>query len=429
MSAATPAAPASPNPASRRRWFDLHSWLGLKLSIFMSFVLVTGTLAVLAHEIDWLLNPEMRVQPDPSRRASWGEMADAVRRAHPDWTLESIQAPQGRYFAAQATVRTAQGRPRFVWVDPYRGTVAGDTGWFNAHRLLRNSHRHLMMPTAIGVPLVAALSIPLLLSGLSSLYIYKRWWRGFFSKPRRERPRRFWGDLHRLLGVWSLAFLVLIAATGVWYLVESLGGDAPVVKPPAAGHARALQADGAAIDRAAAQAQRRWPQFRIEAVAPGGKDGTLLLSGQADALLVRPRANAIAFDAGDGRWLGARDGTALSAHQRISEMADPLHFGNFAGIWIKLLWFAFGAMLSALSLSGVYLYALRIADGWRSAQRKRAAGRAQATDPQAPDAQAPDAPAPASPWRAIWPGMGRWKWLWLALLLVWIALMPAEIAR
>lgn len=34
-----------------------------------------------------------------------------------------------------------------------------------------------------------------------------------------------------------------------------------------------------------------------------------------------------------------------------------------------------------------------------------------------------------SVWRAIWLGMGRWKWLWLALLLVWMALMPAEIAR
>ena len=193
MNAATPAAPASPaKTASRRLWFDLHSWIGLKLSLFMSFVLVTGTLAVLAHEIDWLLNPPMRVQPDPLRRASWGEMADAVRRAHPRWTLESIQAPQASRFAAQATVRTAQGRPRFVWVDPYRGVVTGDTAWFNAHRLLRNSHRHLMMPTAIGVPIVAALSIPLLLSALSSLYIYKRWWRGFFAMPRRGTQPRSW---------------------------------------------------------------------------------------------------------------------------------------------------------------------------------------------------------------------------------------------
>ncbi|MGO1070183.1 PepSY-associated TM helix domain-containing protein [Lysobacter sp. CA199] len=380
MNAPAPAASASSKgsarkevggkSAGRRVWFDLHSWVGLKLSLFMSFVLLTGTLAVLAHEIDWLLNPQMRVQPI-AQRASWGEMVDAVRDAYPDWTFESIDRPEAERFAAQASMRTPQGRLRFVWVDPYRGTVTGDTAWFNAHRLLRNTHRHLMMPTWLGVPIVAALSVPLLISLISSLYIYRHWWRGFLTWPRRERPRRFWGDLHRLLGVWSLAFIALIGLTGVWYLIESLGGDAPVVKPPSASHAVAVRADGAAVDRAVAQARQRWPGFVIEGVVPGGKDGTVLLTGQAAAVLVRPRANLVAFDAVDGRWLGARDARALSVHQRISEMADPLHFGNFAGFWIKLLWFAFGMMLTALSLSGVYLYGLRIAESWRSAQRKR----------------------------------------------------------
>ncbi|MBT2746242.1 PepSY domain-containing protein [Lysobacter sp. ISL-42] len=336
----------------------------------MSFVLLTGTLAVLAHEIDWLLNPEIRVQPG-AQRANWGAMVDAVRRDYPAWTFESIERPEAARFAAQASMRTPQGRLRFVWVDPYRGVTTGDTGWFNAHRLLRNTHRHLMMPTRIGVPIVAALSIPLLISLLSSLYIYRHWWRGFFSLPRPERPRRFWGDLHRLLGVWSLAFIALIGLTGLWYLIESLGGAAPVVKAPTAAHARNIAADGAAVDRAIAQARDRWPGFVVEGVVPGGKDGTLLLTGQADAAMVRPRANAIAFDAVSGRWLGARDARALSVHQRISEMADPLHFGDFAGFWLKLAWFVFGAMLTALSLSGVYLYGLRIADSWRSAQRKR----------------------------------------------------------
>ncbi|MEH6418072.1 PepSY-associated TM helix domain-containing protein [Pseudomonas sp. CGJS7] len=383
MNAPLPAAKASPQPtaikpaagkgAGRRVWFDLHSWVGLKLSVFMSFVLLTGTLAVLAHEIDWLIHPEMRVQPG-AQRASWGEMVDAVRRGYPTWTFESIQRPEAARFAAQASMRTAQGKLRFVWVDPYRGTVTGDTAWFNAHRLLRNTHRHLMMPTWLGVPIVAALAVPLLISLVSSLYIYRHWWRGFLSWPRRERQRRFWGDLHRLLGVWSLAFVALIGLTGVWYLIESLGGDAPVAKPPVAAHKVAVLADGAAVDRAVAQAQARWPGFVVEGVVPGGKDGTLLLTGQAAAVLVRPRANAVAFDAGSGQWLGARDAVQLSVHQRISEMADPLHFGNFAGFWVKLVWFVFGAMLTALSLSGVYLYGLRIAESWRSAQRKR--GRA-----------------------------------------------------
>lgn len=34
-----------------------------------------------------------------------------------------------------------------------------------------------------------------------------------------------------------------------------------------------------------------------------------------------------------------------------------------------------------------------------------------------------------SPWKLAWRGMGRWRWLWLALLLVWLALIPLEIAK
>lgn len=40
---------------------------GLKLSVFMFFISVTGTLAVLAPEIGWILSPEPRVAPGDER--------------------------------------------------------------------------------------------------------------------------------------------------------------------------------------------------------------------------------------------------------------------------------------------------------------------------------------------------------------------------
>ncbi|MBD9369772.1 PepSY-associated TM helix domain-containing protein [Xanthomonas sp. XNM01] len=357
----------------RRLWFDLHSWVGLKLCLFMGFICLTGTLAVFAAEIDWLLHPQMRVTPT-DQHASWGTLVAAAQRAHPDWVLEGLRAPHASHFAAKAQMRRPDGRRRFVWIDPYSGQVTGDTHWFSAHRLLRNTHRHLMIPTKYGVPLVAALSLPLLLSLLSSLYIYKRWWRGFFSWPRADRPRRLWGDVHRLLGVWSLWFVALIALTGGWYLIESLGGKAPPQRDIALPEpGPTAPADAAAIDRAVATLGAQWPALEIRGVEVSPDGGALVLDGQAQAWLVRDRANVAGIDLRDGRLLGRHEGGELGVHQRISEMADPLHFGSFGGWPVRLLWFLFGAALTALSFTGVYLYGLRVADALRSAQRRKPA--------------------------------------------------------
>lgn len=366
MGQPSPAPTDTRRPASsgRRFWFDLHSWVGLKLSLLMAFVCMTGTLAVFSHEIDWLLHPQMRVEPAESS-ADWGTMLAAVRTEYPGWKVMRIDAPWGRRFAAAASVQTPEGRLRFVWIDPHRGVVTGDTGWLNAQRFLRNTHRHLMLPTRWGVPIVSSLALALLVTLASSLVIYKRWWRGFFSWPRGERRRRFWGDVHRLAGVWSLWFVLLIALTGLWYLVESLGGDAPAAQshwPAPAAIPAEINPDS--VDRAVELTRRGWPGLHVGGISLDEASGRIVIEGQADAWLVRDRANALAFGA-DDRVIARVEGTGLSVHQRISEMADPLHFGTFGGTLTQVLWFVFGAALTLLSLSGVYLFGLRSAESLR----------------------------------------------------------------
>ena len=85
-----------------------------------------------------------------------------------------------------------------------------------------------------------------------------------------------------------------------------------------------------------------------------------MLQGQATAVLVRPRANQLAFDPASGELLDQRRGDDLGLHLRISEAADPLHFGTLGGTPTRYVWFLFGAMLSTLSISGVYICGLRV---------------------------------------------------------------------
>ncbi|MEM9176802.1 MAG: PepSY-associated TM helix domain-containing protein [Myxococcota bacterium] len=356
--------------ARRRWWFQAHAWIGLQLSILLGFVFVTGTFAVFSHEIDWLLEPAMRAPVAvPAEEIAWGAAFDAARRERPEAAWITLDRPVGPAFAVQAVVRTTWQEPVRLWLSPQDGQLLGESGWMNAQRLLRMLHRHLMLPPKVGVPIVSALALPLLVSLVSGLIVYRKFWRGFFRKPRFERRARLvLGDLHRLAGVWGSWFVALIALTGTWYLVESLGGRAPAfpetIPPTERGVPVPASFDGARLDQAIAAARRSIPDLVVQRIQfPDEADGPIVVTGDAAAVLVRVRANRVSVDPVTGDVLGRTRGETLGLHQRIAEAADPLHFGTFGGLPTKLLWFLGGLLMTALALTGVAIYTERVRQG------------------------------------------------------------------
>ncbi|MDO9489873.1 MAG: PepSY domain-containing protein, partial [Sphingomonadaceae bacterium] len=130
---------------------------------------------------------------------------------------------------------------------------------------------------------------------------------------------------------------------------------------------------------------------------PGGAVGFF---GQADALLVRDRVNGVWIDPADGRVVEVTRGETLSLHQRISELADPLHFGTWGGMATKIIWFIFGAAMTVLSITGVMIYSLRL----RAADAEHG-GTARAVA-----------------------GMGLWRYPAIGLVLVSLAMIPGWLA-
>lgn len=395
--------PASKKRKTARLWWTVHQWVGLKLSLFMAFIMFTGTLAVVSHEIDWLLQPSLRVAPASAEGpVDWAGIAENAAR-HPGVAqVWSMEAPTASAFAAKVTVKDAGGDLFYLHAHPTTGVIQGEGPWVGAQRVLRNMHRHLNLPTKIGVPIVAFLGVLLLISLVTSLVVYKKWWRGF-TKPMRTRDARtWWGDFHRLAGVWSLWFVTLMALTGVWYFAESLGLDAP--PPPRIKMEAPVAADAKGLAPAFAAAQAAYPGLEVRRVLLPGKESPVLqLHGDYKAILVRSRANTVWVDPATTAVLLTTDGRDMNVHQRIGEMADPLHFGDFGGYWTKVPWFLFGLLLTGLSLSGAAIYSLRIA-------RERG-GEARI----------------AQAFAGMWRDLPRWRWVSAALILVGFALLPALI--
>jgi len=362
-----------------RTWFRVHSFTGVITGLMLFVICWSGAFAVVSQEIDWLVTPEARVERGEDR-ANWGAIAEAARAAHPEGEVGWITAPLYPRATAEVIVETPAQSALVVHVDPYTAEVQGTWSYLDVQRFFRSFHMNLfaleVLGLRIGDYLVLAFSATMLASLAAALVFYRRWWRGFLRLPRRGHAA-FWSDLHKLSGVWSIWFVVMIGLTGVWYLFEMARGDIGDGKLAWAGTG-AFAVNQVAppevdprlpplpLDTLAALATGIRPDLRVTDVWI--EPDSVSFQGQAGHLLVRDRANRIMLDRRTGAVLHNQTPRDYPLYWRWSDTADPLHFGNFAGISSKLVWFAFGLALSGLILTGTLLHARRLAaraDGGR----------------------------------------------------------------
>jgi uncharacterized iron-regulated membrane protein len=368
---------ATTPPARRPLAYRLHHLFGLKLSLFMAFVCATGTLATVSHEIEWLLFPEVRASV-PADAEPWGQMWEAAKARHPDgWVrgISSYDRSDSSYFARVASVALADGREVNLLLDPSTATVTGEQAGTSFHAFMRALHYTLFAPGDWSFYLVTGLGFVLLGSLVTGLLVYKRFWRGLLRRPRTGRGvRTLLGDLHRLAGLWALPFSLLIALTSIWYFAERAGVDWES-SPPANASLLRSQPGAAEVDRWVATAREAMPGLKITGIFLPWSDGDpVVVQGEWQAWLVRERTNAAFLDPVTGRLLGLRAAHKLGAGERLVHTADPLHFGNFAGLAGKLLWMLFGLMLTGLAVSGALINGQRLT-GSKEAGLTRSWGR------------------------------------------------------
>jgi len=226
---------------------------------------------------------------------------------------------------------------------------------------MRALHYYLFAPGTIPMYVVTSLGFILILSLVTGLITYKKFWRGFFRMPRWHCDRRTWfGDLHRLIGLWSLWFVALIGLTSVWYFVEhavlNLETPEPVVGAPMVQQ----RVTGRQINVWAALAHKQIPGLAITAISlPYEPGNPVIVQGQWRAWLVRERTNAVFIDPATNQIVGKRVAHDMGIGGRLVHTADPLHFGNFSGLAAKLIWVVFGLLLTGMAGSGAYIYAKR----------------------------------------------------------------------
>lgn len=366
-----------PDKSRSKFWFLIHSWLTLPIWFFVLFVCVTGTLAVVSEDIVWLTPPEVRATKSSSTAVpmSYDQMIQKMKQASPGLIVQSIRPHNESHFATTMQVSYSDGRPAEVYVPPNTGVIQGESPAFNFKKFTRALHGWLLVLFTNGYSwggyAVSFLGVLLMGSVITGGVVYKRFCRGFFKAPRLAHGSRvFWGDFHRLAGLWSSGFIALMAITATWFLVQAALSDNHIEFPSRPASTLMTDQD---IPRMAAGSypDQLSPDQAIHIVSksiPGFQPSYINLPRHVYDYLEVGGQGQVPFiyqSAPINPYSGATATFSLMSNRSVLEVVvktmRPLHTGDFGGLWIKLIWCFLGILLSLMVLSGLLIWRKRTA--------------------------------------------------------------------
>ncbi|OJW27449.1 MAG: hypothetical protein BGO51_21380 [Rhodospirillales bacterium 69-11] len=354
------ARPASAQGGVRGPLRVAHRWIGLVLALPIAVQGLTG--AVLALE-PWLPAAGPAVSGAAAQPAS-AIVAAAEHATGPQARAQRYVPAEGGA-PAQVQVRRPDGPPRTLLVDPGDLRVVGEAS--PAWAWLRGLHVQFSVPDWGGRSIGGWCGIALVLLLLSGIPIW--WprpggWREAASVAWRARGVRFHRSLHGAAGIWTVAILLVLAATGVVLAFPrtsrgllGLEGGGPPRAMRIAGPAAVTTPD---LDRALALARAAAPGAHLRAAflpaTPGEAIRVFLLAeggeGAASAIAVQ-----VAPDA--GRVLAVQDARRQPPADRAYRWMHDLHEGAGLGPLWRAASVIGGLALPLFAVTGPLLWWLR----------------------------------------------------------------------
>ena len=242
----------------------------------------------------------------------------------------------------------------------------------------------------VGGLLLAVTGLMLLLLAATGLVVWwpsiRRFARGFRIR-RRQGTYAFNYDLHNVIGVAAVPFLVMWGFTGAQFELKQLSELWYAVLPGEAGEEREIESKPlpgreVTMDEAAAIARRTVPDGRLVSVSVPGEEKTstyfayLARGNDSYDHGVWPGNVGVTIDrySGEGTvTYPSQPDPPLSA-QIADDWFYPLHAGTFIDSWWRLIWLVVGLTPVVLAITGVTTWLIR--RGKRRRKRRRAAAAA-----------------------------------------------------
>jgi len=353
---------------SIKTWAWVHKWSSLVCTAFMLLLCLTGLPLIFSHEISHLLGNEVEAPdlPANTKLASMDTVLSNAKALYPDRVVQFVFRDideRRSWTVSLGKTATSEDDTKFIKLDSRTAKVLDEPKFnegfmyvmFKLHVDLFAGFPGMLFLGSMGVLLVVAL--------VSGVVLYAPFMRRLaFGEIRKDRaPKLKRLDTHNFLGVVTLVWALVVGLTGVinawsdlvvkyWQFDQMSSMIAPYkgLAPPT--HLASLQAS---VDAA----QAREPDKNLGFIAfPGTAFSSPHHYGmfmRGDSPITSRLFKPVLIDAETAKITDSRE---LPWYLTALLISQPLHFGDYGGLALKIIWLILDVITIVVLWTGLMLW-------------------------------------------------------------------------
>lgn len=351
-----------------KTWAWLHKWSSLICTAFMLMLCVTGLPLIFYEEIDDWLDKQVVIPDLPvnTKLASMDEVLASAKALFPNRVVKYLFRDMDEdktWTVSLGKTATSNDDTKFVLLDSRTAKVL-DEPKDNVGFMYLMFKLHVDLFAGLpGMLFLGLMGLLFVIATISGVVLYAPFMRrlnfGEIRKGFSPKLKRL--DTHNFLGIVSLIWVLVVGFTGIinawselvikYWQVDQISDMTTAYKglPPAT--------KLASLQTAVAVAQAQEPHMRLGFIAFPGTDFSsphhysMLMRG--DSPLTSRLFKPILIDAQTAKLTDSREVPWYLATLLISQ---PLHFGDYAGLPLKVLWLILDLIAIVVLWTGLMLW-------------------------------------------------------------------------
>jgi uncharacterized iron-regulated membrane protein len=352
-----------------RLFYKAHIYLGLFVAVHFIFLSISGSILLFKEEVEGSAHEAVAVTADQTPMSYSALLSDVLKKFPGERPLAVFKDDEHdnvlNVRLGMNDSKMFRGARKLTY-DAYTGAeLNGEANKSSFMDWMLRLHREFFLG-AYGKMYVGFIGLLYFFVMLSGFFIYGNFAKKVaFGEVRVKSPRHWFSDMHRYIGIGVFAWGLIIGATGFF-----LGISSTLIKVYQYQELKQITQqykdvhgendhlhNASVLDQVIKTSEQALPNAKVDYIAMPDTQFSppnhFLVVMVGNTPQTERMTQLVVVDAATGTQGEVRE---LPWYMKITLASEPLHFGNYGGLFLKIVWLGFSLFSLLLPIFGLVIW-------------------------------------------------------------------------